>query len=83
MAISDTKCRIVRKLPDRLMIGKRYSNSGSVYEILNLNTEDDKATVRRPKDGWCYHVHGPALYEIQDGGVELQWNYSTDGYWDK
>ena len=24
-----------------------------------------------------------ALYEMQGGSIELQWNYSTDGHWDE
>lgn len=73
----------IRKLPDRPLIGERYSNAGSVYEVLSLNTEGDKAKVRRPKDGWCCIAHGPALYEMQDSSIELQWNYSTNGHWDE
>ncbi len=83
MVNPDTERKVIRKLPDRPLIGERYSNSGSVYEVLSLNTEGDKAKVRRPKDGWRCIAHGPALYEMQDGSIELQWNYSTDGHWDE
>ena len=38
---------------------------------------------KRQKDGWCCIAHGPALYEMQDSSIELQWNYSTDGHWDE
>ena len=53
MTNPDAGHKIIRKLPDRPLIGERYSNAGSVYEVLSLNTEGDKAKVRRPKDGWC------------------------------
>ena len=83
MTNPDTERKVMRKLPDRPLIGEQYRNAGGVYEGLYLNTAGDKAKVRRPKDGWCCYAHGPALYEMQDGTIELQRDYSTDGHWDE
>ena len=57
MTNPDAGRKIIRKLPDRPLIGERYSNAGSVYEVLSLNTEGDKAKVARP----CTRCRAAAL----------------------
>lgn len=62
MTNPDAGRKIIRKLPDRPLIGERYSNAGSVYEVLSLNTEGDTQAQR-----WLV-LHCPWPGPVRDAG---------------
>lgn len=70
------------RLPDAPLIGEIYPNAGSWYRVRNYRIEDDSAWVENIVSGWVCMAHHPALYDIGGCGVELQWDYSTDGHFE-
>lgn len=72
----------VRRLPDKPLAGESYPNAGSHYKIWQYNAAADTARVENLASGWVCTAHHPALYEINGRGVELQWDYSTDGHFE-
>lgn len=82
MMTNDAAVSRIRKLPDRLIVGETYPNAGSVYKVDALDVERDLAWVHRPKDDWSCCAHHPALYDMPGRGIELRWDYSTEGFFD-
>lgn len=76
-----TKNKRLRKLPDAPLVGEHYMNGTSEYVVRKLGTDflGLYAIVERPKDLWHCTAHLPALYEMDDGSIELLWSHSTDG----
>lgn len=71
----------IHRLPDAPLIGEIYPNAGSRYKVRGLD-EDGSAWVENIASGWVCLAHHPALYEIDGRGVELQWDYSTNGHFE-
>lgn len=72
----------IKRLPDRPLVGSRYRNAGSEYAVLRVDEACKTALVQNTRSGWQCVAHGPALYLMGDGSIELQWNYSTDGHFE-
>jgi hypothetical protein len=74
----------ITRLPDRPLINEIYRDAGSDYKVLALFEDACGlcARVRRLKDGWTCFARHPALYQMEDGSIEMQWDYSTGGFFD-
>lgn len=62
----------------QLEVGQTYTNkNGSDYKV--LSGSGDTWIMRQPKSGWTFTAHVITMYD--DGQIE--WDYSTDGTFDK
>lgn len=73
----------IQKLGDPLLVGETYPNAGSQYKVLRIEGYYGDAWVRNVKSGWVCKAHHPALYLMPGGQIELKWDYSTDGHFEK
>lgn len=67
-----------RLLNAPIIQGNTYRNGISQFTVLELGVGE--ALVRNVVSGWTCRAHGPALYMVDEDHMELQWDYSTGGY---
>lgn len=71
----------ITRLPEAPQRWHIYRNAGSDYMLATYSRVFGAGHVVRA-DGWSCDVHNPRLYQMEDGSVELQWDWSSHGKFD-